>query len=61
MKKYLFSVALLLPLAIVIVLAIGGVTMNRWVYVILSVVCPVAAGAFWYMYRDTDRKMEKSH
>ncbi len=61
MKKYLFSAALLLPLVIVIVLAIGGVTMNRWVYVILAIVCPVAAGITWHMYKDTARKMKKSH
>ncbi len=60
MKKYLFSAAPLLPLAIVIVLAIGGITMNRWAYVILAIVCPVAAGIIRHMYKDTDRKMKKS-
>ncbi len=61
MKKYLFSAAPLLPLVIVIVLATGGVTMNRGVYATLAIVCPVAAGIIWYMYKDTEKKMKKSH
>ncbi len=56
MKKYLFSAALFLPLLIVIVLAAGGITMNRWVYVILAIVCPVAAGIILYMYKDRPKK-----
>jgi general stress protein CsbA len=60
MKKYLLSAAPLLPLVIVIALAVGGITMNPWVYVILALVCPVAAGIIWYMYKDTEKKMNKS-
>ncbi len=60
MRKYLFSAVPLLPLVIVIVLAIGGIMMNRWVYVALAVVCPVAAGIIWYIYKDMERKMKKS-
>jgi general stress protein CsbA len=39
MKKYLLSAVPLLPIVIVVVFAIGGVTMKHWVYVILAVVC----------------------
>ena len=58
--RYALSAAPLLPLVIVIALAIGGITMNRWVYVILAIVCPVAAGIIWYMYKDAERKIKKS-
>jgi hypothetical protein len=61
MKKYLFSAAPLLPLVIVVALAIGGIMMNLWVYAILVIVCPVVAGIIWYMYKDTERKMNKYH
>ncbi len=42
--RYIFSGALLLPLVIVIILAIAEITLNVWIYVILVIVCPVAAG-----------------
>ena len=58
--RYIFSGALLLPLVIVIILAITGITLNVWIYVILAIVCPVAAGIIWYMYKNAERKMKKS-
>ncbi len=58
--RYIFSGALLLPLVIVIVLAITGITLNIWIHVILAIVCPVAAFIIWNMYKDTERKMKKS-
>ncbi len=56
MRKYLFAAAPLLPLVIVIALAIGGVLMNSWVYVILVIVCPAVAGIYWYWHTDAKRK-----
>ncbi len=61
MKKYIFSGAPLLPLIIVIILAIGGITLSRWVYLILAIVCLLAAAMIWYMFKDTEKKMKKSH
>lgn len=55
-NRYALSAAPLLPLVIIIVLATGGVTMNRWVYVILAIACPVAAGIIWYTYKNTEKK-----
>lgn len=55
--RYIFSGALLLPLVIVIILAITRITLNVWVYVVLAVVCPLAAGAVWFLYKDMERKM----
>ncbi len=51
----------MLPLVIVIVLAIGSITLSRWVYVILAIVCLVTAATIWYLYKDMERKMMKSH
>ncbi len=48
--RYIFSGVLLLPLIIVIILAITGITLNVWVYVVLAVVCPLAAGVVWFLY-----------
>ncbi len=50
MKKYLYILAPLLPLAVVAALTISDVSMDAWVYLILSVICPVAAGITWYVY-----------
>ncbi len=61
MKKYIFSGVPLLPLIIVIILAIAGITLNRWVYMILAIACLFAAAIIWYMFKDTERKMKKSH
>jgi len=58
---YAFLATPLLPLVIVIVLAIGGIMINQWVHVILAVICPVTAGIIWFMYKDMERKLKKSH
>lgn len=50
-------IAPLVPLFIVIVLAVIGIMLNVWVYVVLAVVCPLAAGAAWFLYKDMERKM----
>lgn len=55
--RYIFSGALLLPLVIVIILAIAGITLNVWVYVVLALVCPLAAGAVWFLYKDMEKRM----
>jgi hypothetical protein len=56
MRKYLLSTAFLLPLVIVIVLAMGGVTMDPWIYVALSAVCPAATGILWYTNKNMTRR-----
>ena len=53
----ILSGALLAPLVIVIILATAGIILNVWVYVVLAVVCPLAAGAVWFLYKDMERKM----
>lgn len=58
-NRYIFSGALLLPLLIVIILAITGIMLNAWVYMVLAIVCPVAAAILWYTYKDTERKIRK--
>jgi general stress protein CsbA len=59
--RYIFSGALLFPLVIVIILAIAGITLNVWIYVILAIVCPVAAGIIWYMLKNMENKVKKFH
>jgi Flp pilus assembly protein TadB len=56
---HILSGALLLPLVIIIILAIAGITLNVWVYVFLAVVCPLAAGVVWFMYKDVEGKNEE--
>jgi len=49
--RYAFSAAPLVPLFIVIILATAGITLNVWVYVVLAVVCPLAAGGHGFSTR----------
>jgi hypothetical protein len=48
---HILAAAPLAPLFIIIILAAVGITLNVWVYVIVAVVCPLAAGIIWFMYR----------
>jgi len=50
----------LLPLLIVLLLAVGGIFLNAWVYVILSIFCPLAASVTWFLYKDMERKISNS-
>jgi uncharacterized membrane protein len=53
----LFSIVL--PLLVVIILAIVGVTFSTWVYALLFIVCPVVAGIVWFVYKDMEKKVSK--
>jgi Flp pilus assembly protein TadB len=55
--RHIFLAAPLVPLFIVIILATAGITLNVWVYVVLAVVCPLAAGAVWFLYKDMEKRM----
>lgn len=50
-------IAPLLPLFLVIILAIVGITFGFWVYMILGIVCPLVAGILWFMYREMEKKI----
>jgi hypothetical protein len=54
--RYAFSAAPLVPLFIVIILATAGIMLNVWVYVVLAVVCPLAAGVLWFQYKGMEGK-----
>lgn len=58
MKAGFFPLMAFLPLLVVIILAITGITLNFWVYIILAVVCPLVAGIIWYIYKDTEKKIK---
>ncbi|MBI5639999.1 MAG: hypothetical protein HZA17_06190 [Nitrospirae bacterium] len=57
MKAAFFVATALLPLLAVSVLAVFGMTMNMWVYIILAVICPVVAGILWFMNKDAEKKV----
>ncbi len=52
--RYAFSAAPLVSLFIVIILATAGIMLNIWVYVVLAVVCPLAAGVLWFQYNEME-------
>jgi len=59
-KQRIATMLFLLPLLIVFLLAVGGIFLNTWVYVILSIFCPLAAGATWYLYKDMEKKLSNT-
>jgi uncharacterized membrane protein len=56
--RHILSGALLLPLVIAIILAMAGIALNIWVYVVLAIICPLAAGAVWFLYKETEGKVQ---
>lgn len=60
MKAGFFPLMAFLPLLVVIILAIAGITLNFWVYIILSVSCPIVAGIIWIIYKDTGKKIKEA-
>jgi len=59
-KQRIATMLFLLPLLIVFLLAVGGIFLNTWVYVILSIFCPLAASVTWFLYKDMERKISNS-
>ena len=55
--RYILSAAFLLPVVIVVILALVGITLSVWVYIVLVMACPLAAGVVWFLYKDMERKM----
>ncbi len=56
-SKYYAIAAVSFPLVIIIVLAVMGITLDIWVYVVLAVVCPAVVGLIWYFYKDAEKKV----
>lgn len=56
-RKYLFVIAPVFPLLIVVVLAVFGITFDTAVYAVLGVVCPIVAGFVWWIYKDMETKV----
>ncbi len=58
MKSRYFAIAtVLFPLVAIIVLAIIGITLDTWVYLVLAVVCPAVVGLIWYIYKGAEKKL----
>lgn len=55
--KFIFVMAALLPLFVVVILAIIGIILNLWVYIVLGMVCPLVAGVVCFIYKDMERKI----
>ncbi len=53
----IIPVVSLFPLAAVVVLALFGVILDFWVYLILAIVCPVGAGFLWFTSKSIDKKV----
>lgn len=60
MRGKIFLSAALLPLVVVVILALLGVTLSVWVYIVRAVVCPLAAGIIWFTYKDVEKKIKKA-
>ncbi len=56
-RHIFIPVVSLLPLAAVVVLAMFGIVLDFWVYVILVIVCPVVAGFLLYASKIMDKKV----
>jgi uncharacterized membrane protein len=56
--QYRIPLAVLVPLFVVVILAVFGVTFSFWVYLILSVSCLLAAGITWFLYKDMEKKVD---
>jgi predicted membrane protein len=56
--KYLAITIISIPLLVVFV-AIFGITFNVWTYLLLFILCPLAAGILWFIYRDMEKKLKR--
>lgn len=56
--KYLIPAAVLVPLFVVVIFGVFGVTFSFWVYLILSVACLFVAGIIWSLYKDMEKKVD---
>ncbi len=59
-SKHIISSVVLVPLVVVTVLAFIGVILSFWVYLLLSVMCILAAGTTWYLYKDMENKISNA-
>jgi uncharacterized membrane protein len=50
----------MLLLAAVVVLALFGIILSFWVYLLLFITCPLVAGISWYIYKDMDKKVSNT-
>ncbi len=58
--RYILSAAPLLPLVILVILAMVGITLNVWVYLVLVIVCPLVAGTIWVMSKGVEKKIKNA-
>lgn len=63
MKRRLtiITILALLPLIAAGIFALFGIILSFWVYLILAIICPLAAGILWLIYRDMERKIAEAN
>lgn len=61
MKKKLTVITIaLLPLITTGIFALFGIFFSLWVYLLLAIICLVAAGILWLIYKDMERKITEA-
>lgn len=56
--KYRIPISIFMPLFVVVILGVFGVTFSFWVYLILSITCLLVAGITWFLYKDMEKKVD---
>lgn len=56
--KYLAIIIISVPLLVVFV-SLFGITFNVRTYLLLFILCPLAAGILWFIYRDMEKKLKR--
>ncbi|MBI4848285.1 MAG: hypothetical protein HY808_06880 [Nitrospirae bacterium] len=55
---HLVIIIISVPLLTVII-SLFGITFSIWTYLLLFILCPLAAGILWFLYRDMQKKLKR--
>lgn len=54
----IIPIVVLVPLIVVTILALMGVTLSFWAYLLLAATCLLVAGVvFWFLYKDAVKQV----
>ena len=59
-KFVVIPIASLLPLLAVIILAMFGIILSFWAYLLIALICPLVAISLWFIYKDMERKISNT-
>lgn len=54
------SAVSILPLLVVGILAMFGIILSFWVYLLLAIICPLEAAILWFIYKDMEKKIAEA-